>query len=117
MRQRHGEHLDLGPERAEVRPTLGAYPVSYLRYVWMISSGVTMTAYALWAFEQAHTRHGFPWFELSIVPFVLGILRYALLLELGSGSAPEDVVLGDRTLQVIALAWAAVYGCGVYLGR
>ena len=37
------------------------------------------------------------WFQLSIVPFVLAILRYALLLDAGQGGAPEEVVLGDRT--------------------
>jgi decaprenyl-phosphate phosphoribosyltransferase len=115
--KRHGEHVDLGPERAEIRPTLGAYPISYLRYVWMISSGVAITAYCLWAFEQAKTRHGFPWYELTIVPFVLAILRYALLLEYGEGSAPEDIVLGDRTLQVLGVVWVAVFACGVYLGK
>jgi decaprenyl-phosphate phosphoribosyltransferase len=115
--KRHGEHLDLGPSGEEVRPTLGAYPISYLRYVWMVSSGVAITAYCLWAFEMAHTRHGFPWYELSIAPFVLAILRYALLLEYGDGGAPEEIVLGDRTLLVLGALWAAVFGAAVYLGR
>jgi len=115
--KRHGEPLDLGPSGHEVRPTLGAYPISYLRYVWMVSSGVAITAYCLWAFEMAHGRAGFPWYELSIAPFVLGILRYALLLEYGDGSAPEDIVLGDKTLMVLGLLWAAVFGAAVYVGR
>jgi decaprenyl-phosphate phosphoribosyltransferase len=115
--KRHGEHLDLGPTGHEVRPTLGAYPISYLRYVWMVSSGVAITAYCLWAFEMAHGQGGFPWYELSIAPFVLGILRYALLLEYGDGSAPEDIVLGDRTLLVLGVLWAAVFGAAVYVGR
>src|SRR4051812_16993010 len=115
--KRHGEHLDLGPSGHEVRPTLGAYPISYLRYVWMVSSGVAITAYCLWAFEMAHGRAGFPWYELSIAPFVLGILRYALLLEYGDGSAPEDIVLGDKTLLVLGLVWAAIFGAAVYVGR
>src|SRR5206468_2807323 len=105
--KRHGEHLELGDDRASVRATLGDYPVSYLRYVWMIASAVTMTAYCLWAFEQQHvkTSGGLPLYELTIVPFVLALLRYALLLETGHGSAPEDLVLGDRPLLVIGLIW------------
>jgi decaprenyl-phosphate phosphoribosyltransferase len=115
--KRHGEHLDLGDERASIRRSLGQYSLAYLRYIWMISSGVAITAYCLWAFEQARTRTGFPWYELSIIPFVLGVLRYALLLEAGHGAAPEDLVLGDRTLQVFGVLWVAVFAGGVYLGR
>jgi decaprenyl-phosphate phosphoribosyltransferase len=116
--KRYGESLELGEDKASVRVTLGEYPVSYLRYVWMIASGVAMTAYCLWAFEQQHLRDaaGLPWYELSIVPFVLALLRYALLLETGHGSAPEDVLLGDRTLQALAVLWAVVFGIAVYVG-
>ena len=115
--KRYGEHLDLGEERGRIRTTLGAYSAPYLRYVWTVASGVTLAAYCLWAFEEAEASAGAPWFELSIVPFVMGILRYALLLEKGRGGAPEEIVLGDRTLQLIGLVWVALFGCGVYLGR
>jgi decaprenyl-phosphate phosphoribosyltransferase len=117
--KRYGEFRELGDDRATVRSTLGDYPLSYLRYVWMIASGVAMTAYCLWAFEQQHLTHdgGFPIYELTIVPFVLALLRYALLLETGHGSAPEDVVLGDRTLQVLAVLWLASFGLAVHVGN
>lgn len=115
--KRHGEHLDLDDDRASVRPTLGIYPVGYLRYVWMLSSGVAVTAYCLWAFEQAQASVAFPWYELTIVPFVLAILRYALLLELGRGGAPEEIVLRDRPLQVLGVLWIVIFACAVYLGR
>jgi decaprenyl-phosphate phosphoribosyltransferase len=115
--KRHGEHVDLDDDPARVRPTLGVYSRAYLRYVWMLSSGVAVTAYCLWAFEQAHTRGGFPWYELTIVPFVLGILRYALLLEQGGGGSPEELVLRDRPLLVLGAIWTAVFACAVYLGR
>ena len=48
---------------------------------------------------------------------MLFVLRYALMLEGGRGSAPEDLVLGDRTLLILALAWAIVFGAGVELAR
>ncbi|HKP89682.1 MAG TPA: decaprenyl-phosphate phosphoribosyltransferase [Thermoleophilaceae bacterium] len=113
--KRHGEHIDLGEEGAEVRPTLGAYSRNYLQYVWTMTSGVTVAAYCLWAFEMAPGEETVPFYELSIVPFVTFILRYAMLLEQGHGGAPEDVVLGDRTLLVLAAVWAAVFGAGVYV--
>ena len=115
--KRHGEHLDMGLARAEARPTLGVYPLAYLRYVWMMSSGVTITAYCLWAFEMGRAQHGVPWYELTIAPFVLAILRYALLLECGEGSAPEDVILGDASLVVLGILWACLFGAAVYLGH
>ena len=113
--KRHGEHIDLGEEGVEVRPTLGAYSRNYLQYVWTMTSGVTVAAYCLWAFEMAPKSESVPLYELSIVPFVTFILRYAMLLEQGHGGTPEDVVLGDRTLLALAAVWAAVFGAGVYV--
>ena len=57
-----------------------------------------------------------PWFQLSILPFVLGVLRYALLLDAGEGGAPEELVLRDHTLLAIGAAWAVVFGLGIYQG-
>ena len=93
------------------------YTAAYLRYVWMVASGVAITAYCLWAFDQPHVRLHVPWSELSAVPFVLAVLRYALLLDVGKGAAPEEVALRDPPLLALAAAWAVVYGLGVYLGH
>lgn len=111
--KRHGEHIDLGAEGHEVRPTLGAYSRNYLQYVWTMTSGVTLTAYCLWAFEQSPDDTDIPFFELSIVPFACFILRYALLLDQGRGGAPEDIVLSDRTLQALTVVWVVIFGCAV----
>ena len=46
---------------------------------------------------------------------MLGILRYAFLLDAGRGGAPEEIVLADRPLQVIGVLWLAAVICGVYL--
>jgi decaprenyl-phosphate phosphoribosyltransferase len=51
---------------------------------------------------------------LSIVPFVIAILRYALLLEQGKGGAPEELVLSDRTLQVISISWMALFAIAIH---
>jgi decaprenyl-phosphate phosphoribosyltransferase len=97
------------------RPVLEEYSTAYLVYIRSLSSGIALLAYTLWAFERAElSGSATPWFELSIVPFGLAILRYALLVDRGEGGAPEEVVLRDRTLQVLGLVWAVVAAAGVY---
>ena len=54
-----------------------------------------------------------PRFRVSIIPFVLAILRYAHLIEQGKGGAPEDLVLSDRVLQVLGLLWLITFAVGV----
>jgi len=106
-----GEEGDVATHRRVLR----MYSAAYLTYIRSIASGVTLLAYTLLAFERADlSASALPWFELSIVPFGLAILRYALLLDRGLGGAPEEVVIRDRTLQVLGLCWAALAAVGVY---
>jgi decaprenyl-phosphate phosphoribosyltransferase len=90
------------------------YPMAYLRYVRTLASGVAVAAYCLWAFDIPHLVDGIAWSQISIVPFALAILRYALLIERGRGGQPEDVVLHDRPLQLIGAVWLVVYAVGIY---
>jgi len=113
--KRHAEALEMGDDRAGFRATLDDYTAEYLGYVRSVSSGVAMVAYCLWAFDAQIHHTGIVWFEVSIVPFVLAFLRYALLIERGQGGAPEDVVLKDRPLQVLAAAWVAIVAIGLYV--
>jgi decaprenyl-phosphate phosphoribosyltransferase len=90
------------------------YPIEYLSHVRWTAAAVTLAAYCLWAFEKAAESDASVWFQLSIIPFVLAIMRYGLLVEEGHGGVPEDVIVDDRPLQVIALIWVLVFGIGVY---
>ncbi len=114
--KRHGEFVQMGDERGTTRASLLTYDLPYIRFVWVLSSGIAIVAYCLWAFEQTHL-HAFPWFELSIVPFVLAIMRYALIIEAGRAGAPEDVLLRDRVLLVMSASWLTIYGIGVYVAK
>jgi decaprenyl-phosphate phosphoribosyltransferase len=107
--------LEAGGDVAGQRSVLADYPPQFLLYVRSVSSGVAMLAYCLWAFEEARVSDAFPWFELSIIPFVLALLRYALRLAAGEGGAPEEVVFRDRALQLLGLVWAVVFALGVYV--
>lgn len=91
------------------------YPASYLRGVWILSAAVAVTAYCLWAVAVPHSVDGISWSQVSIVPFATALLRYAYVIELGAGGAPEEVFLHDHALQATVLAWLVVYAFGVYL--
>jgi len=113
--KRGAEAAEVGDDAASIRPSLGAYTPAYVAYLRSVSSSAVLVAYCLWAFEKAaESGSDVPWYQLSIVPFAVGILRYALVLDEGRGSAPEEVVLADRALQVIGLVWVAVFAVGVY---
>ncbi|MGQ0617158.1 MAG: decaprenyl-phosphate phosphoribosyltransferase [Acidimicrobiia bacterium] len=113
--KRYAESLEIGTDASTVRATLGEYTPSYLAYLRAVSSGAVLVAYCLWAFEKAaESDSPVPWYQLSILPFVVAILRYALLLDQGKGSAPEELIMEDRTLQIVGLVWIAVFGIGVY---
>jgi decaprenyl-phosphate phosphoribosyltransferase len=98
------------------RAVLAEYSAGFLIQVRTMACAVTTVGYVLWAFERAKGGGNFPWYELSILPFVLALLRYALRLDRGAGGAPEEVVLGDRTLQIIGVIWVITFGLGVYTG-
>lgn len=115
--KRHGEFLQMGEERASTRASLALYTDSYLRYVWSIASAVTMVGYSLWAFQLASGLPRPIWYELSVAPFIVALLRYAYLVEGGRGGSPEDLVLSDRQLQVLGLVWVLLFAAGVYLSE
>ena len=112
--KRHAEQVELGSDSLEHRRTLGEYSTAFLGYVRAVSSGVMITAYCLWAFENASAKGDTTWFRLSIVPFVIVVLRYALVIDQGGGGAPEEVVLSDRVIQLVGVVWAVIFALGVH---
>lgn len=110
--KRYSELRSLGNETG-TRRTLEEYSVSYLRFVWSLAAAVTITAYSLWAFEiKADT--GVNWQAISIAPFVMGLLRYAVDIDRGLAEEPEEAVLRDRVLQIIAVVWLVIFAIGVH---
>ncbi len=116
--KREGERHLLADDAGAVRSTLSAYSGTYLLYLRAVASGVVLIGYCLWAFESAKkpgvSSDAEIWFQLSIVPFVIAILRYGLLLDRGEGAEPERLVLKDRPLLVAGACWAVIYAYGVY---
>ena len=116
--KRVAEHADLGDERGAHRVALDSYSDTFLRTVLAISAGGAIIGYCLWAFslQTALSHHHDPiWFQLSIVPAMIALLRYAYLVESGHGAKPEELVLSDRPLQVLGVVWAVLFAIGVYV--
>jgi decaprenyl-phosphate phosphoribosyltransferase len=111
--KRYSELVLVG-DAAATRKTLKEYSASYLRFVWSLSAGVAVTAYSLWAFEMGKTQDGAPWSTISIAPFVMAILRYAVDVDKGAAGAPEEIVLRDRVLLCLGVAWVATMSLGVF---
>jgi decaprenyl-phosphate phosphoribosyltransferase len=117
--KRLAEHAELGEGRGGHRATLDAYSISFLRIVVAISATGAMVGYALWAFgldasAVAIRHHDGIFFQLSIVPVLLALLHFTLLIEQGRGARPEELVLGDRQLQLLGAIWVLLFALGVY---
>ena len=97
-----------------VRPVLRRYTLSYLRFVWTLSAGVLVTTYALWAFTISQATSNV-WSVVSLVPFVVAVLRYAVDVDSGAAGEPEEVVLHDRPLLVLGVMWATCLIISVHL--
>ena len=99
---------------AKIRKSLERYSASYLRFVWTLSATALIMTYGLWAFEIRELS-GSIWSVISMVPFVVAVLRYAVDIDGGNAGEPEDIALADRVLQVLAAAWAGSILLAVYL--
>ena len=97
---------------AKIRKSLEYYTTTYLRFVWTLSATAVVLCYGLWAFDEDRGESVF--YAISMVPFTIAILRYAVDVDGGEAGEPEEVALGDRVLQFLALAWVVLVGVAVY---
>jgi decaprenyl-phosphate phosphoribosyltransferase len=115
--KRVAERAELGQGRGNHRATLDEYSSSFLRTVLAISASGAIVGYCLWAFSLqtalAHHRDAI-WYQLSIVPMAIALLRYTFLVEGGHGAKPEELVFADHPMQVLGLVWAVLFTLGVY---
>ena len=115
--KRLAELEELGEEAAAVRPSLDEYSVPFLRFVLGVACTGTALAYCIFSFDKAAVAgSGAVWFQLSAIPVVAALLRYALAVEAGEGAAPEELFLRDRPLQVLVVLWIVLFGMGLLSG-
>jgi decaprenyl-phosphate phosphoribosyltransferase len=113
--KRYSEAVLMADRPGATRALLTEYTAGYLRFVWQLAAGVAVLGYCLWAMEEGGVPSAgvLPWRQLSMVAFVLAVLRYAVFADRGTAGEPEDVVLHDRALTLIAAVWLTMYGLAV----
>lgn len=115
--KRYAEILLAEKTGAKIRKALQGYTPTYLRFVWTLSATAVVVAYSLWGFEMAAGAQGAAsvWYQVSMVPFTVAILRYAADVDRGNGGAPDELALSDRALQILALAWIGCIVMATYV--
>jgi decaprenyl-phosphate phosphoribosyltransferase len=101
------------------RTVLADYTTEFLHSALTLSATVVVTAYCLWAIDTSSTglssiKHDIIPVRLTMVPVVLAILFIIRGAESAQGESPEDLLLKNRTVQVLALIWAGLMIGGTY---
>lgn len=115
--KRYAELLLAERTGAKIRRSLQGYTPTYLRFVWTLAATAVVMSYALWGFELSESVDGAAaiWYQISMVPFIIAILRFASDVDRGEGGAPDEIALEDRVLQLLAAAWIACIVMAVYV--
>ncbi len=113
--KRRHEVLLLEDLAANHRRTLSDYPVPLLDALLQVTATATIMAYSLYTFSAPNLPDGHR--MMLTIPFVLyGIFRYLYLVyRRDLGGMPEQVLLDDRALLAVIMAWgllmmALLYG-------
>ena len=104
----------------DTRKVLADYTEEFLHSALTMSATVVGTGYCLWAFDTSSTglsavRYDRIPIRLSVVPVVFAILFIMRSADAGDGAAPEELLLHNRTVQVLALLWAIAIAVGIYV--
>jgi 4-hydroxybenzoate polyprenyltransferase len=98
--KRRAEILEMEDEAEVHRPTLEHYTVQFLDNLVIITSTASVMAYSLYTFSADNVPRNH--LMMITIPIVLyGVFRYLFLLTVrGIGGSPEDLLIGDRSMQV-----------------
>jgi 4-hydroxybenzoate polyprenyltransferase len=115
--KRRQELLLLAEKAGNVRVTLDEYNLPLLDELLRISVIGTMLCYLFYAVEAPSALLAGTNLALLTVPFVwYAVIRYLYLIHVkGEGSAPDEVLLKDRPLQIAIALWALACVLILYL--
>lgn len=101
------------------RQVLAEYSAKFLDSVLTMCATIVVTGYCLWAFDASSTglsaNHDatLP-VRLSVVPVVFAVLFILRSFEAGDGAAPEELLLHNRTVQILLGLWVVLMVFSVY---
>ena len=103
--KRRGELSLLQTENHAHRRVLDGYTIPFLDQLITIVSSTAIVAYSLYTFSAPNLPENHT--MMLTIPFVLyGVFRYLYLVQVKLlGSAPEELALSDRPLQITFLLW------------
>jgi 4-hydroxybenzoate polyprenyltransferase len=103
--KRRAELSELAEGPAAQRRVLDGYTLVFLDQLITLASGMTIITYSLYTFSAPNLPENHA--MMLTIPFIIyGIMRYQYLLQVqNTGSAPEDLVLSDRPLQIAIVLW------------
>lgn len=115
--KRRQELLALAEKAGTIRVTLEHYNLPMLDDMLRMVMTGTIIAYLLYAIEAPSALLAGTDLALLTVPFVMyGMFRYLFLIHVrGEGSAPEEVLLRDRPLQIAILLWGLTFIAILYI--
>jgi 4-hydroxybenzoate polyprenyltransferase len=116
--KRRQELVTLGEaEAVRTRPIYAHYNLPLLDDMLRLVTTSTFIAYLLYTIEVETVRIADINMALLTVPFVLyALYRYLYLIHVqGEGSAPDEVLLTDRPLQIAIVLWGLLFVGLLYL--
>ncbi len=113
--KRLSEIRRLGEKAAEHRPVLAAYSERFLTQTQTLSIAFFLGVYCIWSMSGSSFSAVVPGaVQLSLLPLVLVVLRFALLADRGLVDRPEALLYKDRSSQLAALGWMGLFLFGIW---
>lgn len=109
--KRRQELVELGERAKETRPIFKYYNLSLIDDMLRLVTTSTFITYLLYTIEADTILVAGNNAAMITVPFVLyGLFRYLYVIHvLGEGSAPDEVLLTDRSLQIAMVLWGLTF--------
>ncbi len=114
--KRRHELVSLGEDAAAHRGNLASYSTVYIDKMISSLAAMTVMSYALYTIDaRVMARLGTDGLVVTVPLVLFGVFRYLFLVhQEGKGGSPTEVVLTDRSVQMIALLLVATVVSLIY---